>query len=478
MSETARLHPWARAGLPAAALAVIGAGLSIIFGIAAGNPSRTTLMPALVIVGVAAVVLALRYPFGAFLVMVASTVLLLVYDLPGGQGLNPLDLLMPCVLGVSVLGSTRARADAADRGVTDPRRMDLTRATRRLEISVIVFFAVAAVSIVAMAFAGRLAPLANSVNTLLRCLQGVLLFPLGIWWFRSESRIHAAIRAIIVGAVLVVAMNCIAFGMGIDMRAGVTWFVNQSQGPIGGPNEAASTMLFVIALLLVRQTMAARLGNLALIVLAAGMLVATSSRSGLLAVVVFAAILAPRARLRWVVLAVFVVLVALPFVPEPYWRRIGRTLVLQKGTFEAYTSLIRLYGWKIAVKVFLDNPLLGVGYVAYSAVSGYYGELRITGLPVDNFYLETASGMGAAGLIALGLVIVRMFQLGAVVRRHAPPGSLASVMARYHAPLWIGMLIVNLTGNNFAGMVVLGQVALWSAMLVRSGHMALESRPA
>lgn len=478
MSETARLHPSLRPGLLGAALATLGAGLSIIFGIAAGNPTPVTLMPALAVIGVAAVVLAFRFPFGAFLVIAASTILLLVYDLPGGQGLNPLDLLMPCVLIASLLGSARCSADAADRGVTDPRRQELMRATRRLEVSVIAFYVVAAVSILVMAAVGRLAPLAVSVNTLLRCLQGVLLFPLGIWWLRSESRIHMAMRAIIVGGVLVAVMNGIAYGMGRDMRAGMTWFVNQSVGPIGGPNEAASTMLLVIAVLLVRQTLAMRMSNLVLLALALAMLVATSSRSGLLAVLAFTAIVVPRARLRWLILAGAAVLAAVPFVPQEYWTRISRTMVLQKGTFEAYTSLIRFYGWKNAFEMFLDNPLLGVGYVAYPAVSGDYGELRIKGLPVDNFYLETASGMGVPGLIALALVIVRMFQLGAVVRRHAPAGSLAHVMGRYHTPLWIGMLIVNLTGNNFAGMVVMGQLALWSAMLIRSGHLAMESRAA
>jgi O-antigen ligase len=230
-------------------------------------------------------------------------------------------------------------------------------------------------------------------------------------------------------------------------------------------------------MLAARQSQKRQIRDLVLIGLALVVLVATASRSGLLACLTFAALVLPRVRFRWMVFAVIAIVCAIPLVPQEYWTRLGRTLMMQRGTFEAYTSLIRVYGWKTAIDVFLHQPLLGVGYVAYSAVSGAYGALRIHGLPVDNFYLETAAGMGLFGLIALAVVIVRVFQLGAVVRRLAPAGTLGHAMARHHTPLWIGMLIVNLTGNNFLGIVVLGQIALWSAMLVRSCHMALEPKP-
>jgi len=186
----------------------------------------------------------------------------------------------------------------------------------------------------------------------------------------------------------------------------------------------------------------------------------------------------PRARWRWVLLAGFIVLAAIPLIPHDYWTRMSRTLAMQKGTFEAYTSLIRVYCWKTALSVFLHNPLLGVGYVGYSTVSGAYGALRIVGAPAENYYLETAAGMGLPGLIALAFVLVRLFQVGAVVRRHAPAGSLGGDVARYHAPFLIALMVVNLTGSNLLAMVALGQLAIWVAMLVRAGHLALEPRGA
>ncbi len=68
---------------------------------------------------------------------------------------------------------------------------------------------------------------------------------------------------------------------------------------------------------------------------------------------------------------------------------------------------------------------------------------------------------------------MKLFQLGREVGRVAPPGTLAHHMARFHAPLILGLLVANLTGDNFVGMVSVAQLALWTAVLVRAGHAAV-----
>lgn len=469
--EAARLESLRGPGIAGAMVA--GAVIALSLGLAAGHPSPAILTWAVTAAGLAIMGAALVLPFAALLVLAASTILFMTYDLPGGQGINLFDFLLPCVLAASVLGHARRDALEADRRLTGTGHDELRLATRRLISAVIAFYGVAALSIVGMALAGRTATVPTSAFTLIRAIQGLLLFPLGMWWFRSERRIHWAIVAMLVGGVLLTVVDSIMLGTGKVGRAGMTWYLNPTDQPIGGPNEAASTILVLIALLLVRQSMANRVRNLLLLGVSLGMLVATASRSGVLAFGAFTAMVMPRARARWIVLAVIAFAAAIPFIPQDYWTRLGRTLVLERGTFEAYTSLIRVYCWKTAFAVFLDNPLLGVGYVGFSTVSGAYGELRLMGNPAENYFLETASGMGVPGLIALGVVIVRLFQLGSCVRRHAPPGTLAHVMGRYHAPMLIGQLIVNLTGANLVAMVVLGQMSLWMAMMVRSTHMAL-----
>jgi len=472
-----------RPGALQAVFAVAGVGLALSLGLAAGDPTPASWTIAGALLACMAIVTALARPFVALQALAISTILLIVYDLPSGLGLNLFDLLLPCLFCASVLGGAIESERLAEREATDPRALELRRATRRLTTAVLVYYGIAVLSIVVMVLFGRTAPLANSTFTLLRGLQGMLLFPLGLWWICSERQIHVTIRMMVLGVVLLALLNTVGFATGVVQRAGMIWFVNLTEAPIGGPNETASTMLMVLALLVVRQSLADRFRNLALIGLVLATLVATFSRSGLLAFLTFAVLVMPRTRLprmrlRWVLIAAVVLAAAIPLIPQDYWTRMGRTLVLQRGTFETYSSLIRVYAWKTAWAVFLDNPLLGVGFFAFPYVSDVYGELRLRNIPVDNYYLETAAGTGIVGLVGLAFVLLRLFQLGSVVRRIAPPGSLGHTMARFHAPLLIGMLIVNLTGNNFVGLVVLGQLALWLAMLVRAGHLSLETRGA
>jgi hypothetical protein len=73
-------------------------------------------------------------------------------------------------------------------------------------------------------------------------------------------------------------------------------------------------------------------------------------------------------------------------------------------------------------------------------------------------------------------VVIRLFQLGREIGRIAPEGTLASHMARVHGPLVFSLLVANLTGDNFLGLVSLAQLALWCAVLVSAGHVAVAAR--
>lgn len=465
---------------PLAAVAIaFGFAVALAVGLAIGHPHASTLVPAVGLAGLAVIAFALMRPFPAFLMVAGSSIFFMVFDLPSGRGINLFDLLLPCLLIATMLGGARAEARMADRDIRDPRRAELLRARRRLGHAVVGFYAVAVLSIVHMVLVGRSGTaVANSTLGLLRAVQGLMLFPLGLWLLRSESRIHTAMRALIVAGLLISVANTVALAMGLVGRAGLTWFVNSSEAVIGGPNETAPAMLLLGVLLLVRQTRHRQVRNLLALLVFAAMMVASTSRSGLLASAAFVVMVMPRARWSWMLLAGLVVLAAVPLIPHDYWTRMSRTLAMEKGTFEAYTSLIRVYCWKTAFSVFLHNPFLGVGYVSFSTVSGDYGELRLIGAPAENFYLETASGMGIPGLIAMVFVLVRLFQLGRVVQRTAPAGSLAQRMAPYHVPFLVSLLIVNLTGSALVAMVALGQLSMWMVMLVRAGDLALEAEEA
>jgi O-antigen ligase len=199
----------------------------------------------------------------------------------------------------------------------------------------------------------------------------------------------------------------------------------------------------------------------------------TQSRSGLLAWATFGLL-----TLRWmrpsrILAGALAVAALLPLLPQAFWIRMARSIAVERGTNEVGSFFQRVYGWRVAWSVFLDHPWTGVGYLGFRFVSHTYNELRIIFFTVENYFYEILISMGVVGLALLVIVFVRLFQLGREVGRVAPPRTLAFYMARFHSPLLIALLVANMTGDNFMGMVSLAQLALWAAVLVRSGHAAV-----
>jgi O-antigen ligase len=256
-------------------------------------------------------------------------------------------------------------------------------------------------------------------------------------------------------------------------------FINNPDAPFTGPNEAGTATLIVAVVLLVRQAMRPDWKNFVVFVLMIVLLALTQSRSGILAWLTFGLL-----TLRWVrpsrlLAGALAVTATLPLLPGTFWERMLRTVAVERGSHEAFSFFQRVYGWRTAARIVADHPWTGVGYLGYRFVSHSYNELRLVLGTVENYYYETLVSMGVVGLAVLAVVIVRLFQLGRAVGRVAPAGMLAHHMARFHAPLVLGLLVANLTGDNFVGMVCIAQLALWCAVLVRSGHAAVaESRSA
>jgi O-antigen ligase len=137
--------------------------------------------------------------------------------------------------------------------------------------------------------------------------------------------------------------------------------------------------------------------------------------------------------------------------------------------------MIRVYGYISAWNAFRENWLFGVGFLAVRYISERYNDLRVGMLGPENFFLETAVGMGVIGLAVVLRWYASLIQLGREVRRVTPPGTLGHEIARVHVPLMVGLAAVNMVGDQWIGMVGIGQVALWCALMVRSGHLAVAS---
>jgi O-antigen ligase len=403
--------------------------------------------------------------------MLASTILLVVVRVIDLTSVNLIDILMPPVLLVSVLGGLHrtARADLE----AGPAHERLLLAERGLTRWVIAFYALAALSLIRLATLEGLGPALNSSLYLIRAIEGIMFYPLCIWWLRTTARIEHAWRALVVAGTVLAVVNIIGFLAWEVKRAGMTFFLNNWDAPLSTPNEAGTASLIVAVVLIIRQAMRPSWKNMVLGVLMVGLLGLTQSRSGILAWITFGLL-----TLRWVrparLLSIALgIAVLVPLLPETLWIRMSRSIMVERNSFEAYSLFARVFGWRAAWGVVQDHPWMGVGYLGFRFVSDAYNQFGLVIGTVENYYYEVLVSMGVIGLAVLAVVLVLLYRLGREVGRIAPPGSLAHHMSRYHAPLISGLLVANLTVDNFMGMVGLAQVAIWTAVLVRSGHTCL-----
>lgn len=452
-------------------LALVGLALCMAVGVSVGYPTplgRTFmgLLAGIVVLGVA-----FSRPALALQIVAASSVMLIVWVVGYGYTLNAFDVLLPPLLLTWLLARERSAV-----AVVSEERATILTAERKLIHAVLWYFGIAAASLLLTVFRHGVADAAESGIVLVRGFQGVMVYALGRWLIRREKDIHRVVAAMLIGGLVFALVSAAAVGSGSVRRAGMVWYANEPLWSIGSPNEAAIAMLLLWGLLLARQAMRPKLRNLVMLGVVLVMMVLTQSRSGLLSLFAFTVLCFRMTYWRPILTGVALMAISLPFVPQWYWERMARTLVLERGSFEAFSSLVRFYGWQAAWQVFLDHPIFGVGFLGFRLISADYNALGLSLLTTESIFLEAATGMGIIGLIALICAIVRLYQLGHAVSRVAPPGTMGAGMAQFHTPLITGFVAGNLTGNNWVGLVCLAQTALWCAMLVSAGERSIEGR--
>jgi O-antigen ligase len=388
------------------------------------------------------------------------------------RSVNVFDLVMIPLALASLFGGARREAMAGDALLTGPAHEVVRTAARRFGNSVMLYFGLAALSLLPMAIHLGSGPALTSGLSLSRAVQGALVFPLALWWLRDERRIGTTLRTVFVAAVVFALVNCVwVFAFGVR-RAGIVWWVTDVREAIGSPNEAAAALLVLWALVQARWAVRPSRWLVLLMGLVLLMIPLTQSRSGLLALATFLLLTVRHVRWRWVLGGILALLLTLPLVPASFWTRMSHSLSFQQGTFDVLSIMVRVYGYRLAWHVFLDHPVFGVGYLGFRFVSASYNEFHLALGTVENFLFETLVGLGVAGVAVLCVAFARLFALGRSVRRVTVPKTLGHELARLNAPLLAAMFVANLTGDNLIGMVGVGQVALWTALLVRAGHLA------
>lgn len=184
------------------------------------------------------------------------------------------------------------------------------------------------------------------------------------------------------------------------------------------PNGVAAflAMIFPLAyfLLPVEKSGKIKLFYLVAIPLTIGTIFLTYSRAGFLYLAItFVFILTRRYKSRYV-LGLSVILVAIfVFLPEIFWLRMGTIATDREGTG-------RIILFQAALKLFLENPLTGVGYGASVYLMQPYTLGRFHGLEgPHNLYLTILAEMGLVNFFVFSLMLLATFLDLNRVRRHA-----------------------------------------------------------
>jgi len=208
-------------------------------------------------------------------------------------------------------------------------------------------------------------------------------------------------------------------------------------GPLGDPNFFAQALVILVPLALVTaaeaRRSAARLAALAAAGLITAAVVLTYSRGGALALgcVIVLSLLARSARVKHLAAGGALLVVLAAFLPAAFARRLetiaqvlpGQEEVLRPDSSFEQRRLLTRVAWRI----FLDHPLLGVGagnYTLYfdeyaqevGSLSREYEELGEQHYP-HNLYLEIAAETGLVGLAAFGAAVAACFAALRAARR-------------------------------------------------------------
>jgi hypothetical protein len=461
-----------------ALLILAGALLAVGLAASIGNPTPIGSLLLGLVGGVTVVGWILYRPYHGFLLLAGTAFFLIVYAVTVDRYINAADVVFP-VLGVaSWFGVARRQARTEDARLAGPEHAGLRRLTHDLARAGIVFYLLVFVSIGWLTINVGPREGLEMVMFIARSLEGAALFPLGIWWLRSEKRIYQTIGAACVAGALFTAVNLHqVFVMG-TFRAGMTWIFNHPEWPVEAANEAGFTMLLLWVLILARHHVRPSFWTFPALAVTLLMLFLTQSRSSLLGLILFTLLSLRRIRWQYLVAAAILVPLALRFVPEDFFHRMTRSVTWQEGTFEVYSMLIRVYGYQSAFRAFLDNWFFGVGFFGLVFVSQHYNDLQITDLGAENIFLETAAGMGVVGLAAVAWFYWHLLRVGIRVRRVCPPGTLGHVLGGFHLPYVLSVSFIALTGDSLIGLTGLGQLMLWTAMVIRAGHLAVEAKRA
>jgi O-antigen ligase len=444
------------------ALGGLAVGLALLVGVGIGNQDRGLLLILGALLGASIVVVSCVRPQFAFWVLIATTITQPFIAVSETRGMNPVDaLLFPTLVGAWIARPRPAGFESLSG--------DVVRARRNLVNAVLAYLALAVLSLVVLAGRGYPGYAGSSFLVLFRCVQGLLFFKLVERMVRTREDLNHVRTAIVVGFVAAMVVNAIGLATLGVMRAGAAWNILVGDYFISGPNEAGFGVVFLWAIVLAFPF---RRGPMVLLLLLSLVfLAATSSRSALLAWVTFVIVWGIRGRRGWMLLAPLGLIALFPLLPEAWTGKIVKSLVMQRGSFESYSTLVRFYAWQTALNMFLHFPWLGVGYDSFRFFSREFNALTLNLGAAENFVFETAAGLGIGGVAIVVWMARALRRLGKSVQGAMPEGTRAYALAKLSGPFLVAVAVANMTGDNLIGMMGVAQLAVFSALLVTAARI-------
>jgi O-antigen ligase len=197
-----------------------------------------------------------------------------------------------------------------------------------------------------------------------------------------------------------------------------------------------------------KASVKAVLAGVILIIVAATIL--SFSRAGLmqLATVMFLSVgirLIKKNKFLGIMAMVIAIAVMIPLVPQKYWERASTITQFSDPAIGK-----RLAGWKVGTDLFMENPLIGVGFgmfrYEYFMKSITSSDVRFKmGLDAHNLYIHTAAETGIFGLLFLILLIIFTFKyLSAAKKNFMTKGDL--YLAEISSAIQISLLVYLLGG--------------------------------
>jgi putative inorganic carbon (hco3(-)) transporter len=194
-------------------------------------------------------------------------------------------------------------------------------------------------------------------------------------------------------------------------------------GPLEDPNFYSQILLMVVPLAVYRAigetSFNKKMVALVCLVLIIAAIIFTYSRSSLVMMLIVGFLIIRERRLnvyKIAGLAVLVYIMFIPILPAGYSERLFTiTDIFQSSEQQTERSFIgRTSEMIVAVQMFQDNPLFGVGYTSYEDnYLDYSTKLglddRLESREAHSLYLEMAAETGLIGIIAFGSMILTIF---------------------------------------------------------------------